>query len=161
MNHSNEKADGSHHKNLLAPRGKNSTFMLASSATFHCLIGCGVGEVVGMIIATYLGMNNLRSIVLSVILGFVAGLMLGILPLIKSQFTFVKAIKTVIVAEGLSITVMEAFEVLTQVMIPGVMEAHLISPIFWIGMILSLMVGFIAALPVNYIMIKQGVRHQH
>lgn len=56
---------------------------------------------------------------------------------------------------------MEAFEILTQIMIPGVMEAHLTDMIFWVGMTISLIVGFIAALPVNYIMIKRGVRHIH
>ena len=65
------------------------------------------------------------------------------------------------IGEGLSIAVMEAFEVLTKVMIPGVMEASLSVSIFWLGMLAALAVGFIAALPVNYFMIKRGVRHQH
>ena len=140
---------------------KQRTFRLAISATFHCLIGCGIGEILGIIIGTAFGMDMISTMILAVILGFIGGLLLGILPLLRASFTFKKALKTVIVAEGLSIVVMEAFEVLTQIVIPGVMEAGLTEPIFWYGMIAALAVGFLAALPVNYVMIKKGVRHQH
>jgi putative flippase GtrA len=134
---------------------------LSLSATVHCLSGCGIGEVAGMIISTALGLNNLHSILLSVTLGFIAGILLGILPLKKYGFNLSKALKTVIIGEGLSIVVMEAFEIITELAIPGVMSAHLTDAIFWIGMIAALVVGFIAAFPVNYIFIKRGIRHQH
>jgi F0F1-type ATP synthase assembly protein I len=146
-NHSNERAQ--------------STFSLAVSATLHCLIGCGIGEVLGVIIGTAFGLDMITTMLIAVVLGFVGGLFLGILPLLRASFTFNKALKTVIVAEGLSIVVMESFEVLTQIVIPGVMEAGLTQPIFWYGMIAALTVGFFAALPVNYVMIKKGMRHQH
>ena len=136
-------------------------FKLAMSATFHCLIGCGIGEVLGIIIANSVGMGMIDSMILAVVLGFVAGLTLGIIPLIKAGFSTLKAVKTVVFAEGLSIVVMEGFEVLTILMIPGVMEAQLTDVLFWISLIAALMVGFIAALPVNYLMIKKGVRHLH
>jgi hypothetical protein len=138
-----------------------ATFRLAVSATVHCLIGCGLGEVLGMIIATALDLGMMDSMALSIVLGFVAGMALGIVPLRRNGFTFSTALKTVFVAEGLSIAVMEAFEVGTQVLIPGVMEARLTDGIFWAGMLAGLIVGFVAALPVNYVMIKRGVRHQH
>ncbi len=136
-------------------------FKLAISATIHCLIGCGLGEVLGMILSSTFHLNNLYSVVLSIITGFIGGLLLGILPLRKIGFTLGKALKTVLVGEGLSIAVMEAFELITQASIPGVMDAHLTESLFWLGMIVSLFAGFIAALPVNYIMIKRGVRHLH
>jgi len=134
---------------------------LAVSATFHCLIGCGLGEVLGMVLSVWLGLSMISTTVFSIVLGFIAGLMLGIVPLLKRNFTVGGALRTVIVAEGLSIAVMEAFEFLTQWMIPGVMTAGLSDRIFWIGMVASLVVGFIAAFPVNYVMIKRGVRHIH
>ncbi|MBI2429024.1 MAG: DUF4396 domain-containing protein [Ignavibacteriales bacterium] len=140
---------------------EQSVFSLSVSATFHCLIGCGIGEVVGMIIGTYYGMSMMETTILAVILGFIAGMALGILPLLRSRFTLQNALKTVFVGEGLSIAVMEAFEVGTQFAIPGVMEAGLTDGIFWIGMFAALAVGFVAALPVNIIMIKRGVRHIH
>jgi len=160
-NHSEHTMHAQHNMDIHARQENNNNFVLALSATLHCLIGCGIGEVVGMIIGNVLNMNMLDTTILSVILGFIAGLSLGVLPLLKAKFTFRNALKTVLIAEGLSIAVMEAFEVMTQWMIPGVMEAHLTDWIFWVGMLAALVVGFIAALPVNYIMIKRGVRHQH
>ena len=142
-------------------RKTQSTFRLAVSATLHCLIGCGIGEVLGVIIGTAFGLDMITTMIIAVILGFIGGLLLGIVPLLRASFTFKNALNTVIVAEGLSIVVMETFEVLTQILIPGVMEAGLTEPIFWYGMFAALTVGFIAALPVNYVMIKKGVRHQH
>jgi len=136
-------------------------FGLAFSATFHCLIGCGIGEVVGMIISAAFGLNNFNSILLSVVLGFIAGMALGILPLKKFGFGLRNALKTVIIGEGLSIAVMETFEVLTELTIPGVMSAHLTDTIFWIGMLAALAAGFVAAFPVNYMFIKKGIRHFH
>jgi F0F1-type ATP synthase assembly protein I len=166
MEHNLDHSIHSHHRmmhkveNQLKEK-KQSTFMLAMSATLHCLIGCGIGEVVGVIIGTAFGLDMITTMIIAVILGFIGGLLLGIVPLLRASFTFKNALKTVIVAEGLSIVVMETFEVLTQILIPGVMEARLTESIFWYGMFAALVVGFIAALPVNYVMIKKGVRHQH
>lgn len=142
-------------------QSRSATSRLALLATFHCLLGCGLGEIAGMMISSALMLNNLRSVVLSIILGFVAGLALGILPLIKRKIPFVQAIRVVIIGEGISIGVMELFELLTQLVIPGVMSAHLDDLLFWIGMIISLIVGFAAAFPVNMIMIRKGIRHHH
>jgi hypothetical protein len=147
--------------NVRQDSSRKEIFKLALSATFHCLIGCGLGEVTGMIISAAIGLNNLNSILLSVLLGFIGGLGFGIIPLKRNGFTFNTALKTVIIGEGLSIVVMSAFEVLTELSIPGVMTAHLTDAIFWIGMFAALIVGFIAALPVNYVFVKRGIRHLH
>ena len=159
MDHSNHHhhSHSHHEENAKAV----SHLSLAVSATLHCLLGCGIGEVVGMIVSTAMNISMMNATILSIILGFIAGMALGVLPLIKVEFSFKNALKTVIISEGLSIAVMEAFEVLTQWAIPGVMTAQLTDLIFWIGMIASLFVGFIAALPVNLIMIKKGIRHRH
>jgi len=160
--HQHHKHEGhEHHEMHKASAPAESDFRLAISATLHCLVGCGIGEVAGMIISTAIGLNNLHSIILAVILGFIAGLVLGIMPLRKHGFTFNNALKTVLITEGISITVMEAFEVFAEVSIPGVMNAHLNESIFWLGMFAALIAGFIAALPVNYILVKRGIRHQH
>lgn len=165
--HAHHNHPESHRKtDSFAPHGHSAktpqtVFSLAVSATFHCLVGCGIGEVVGMIIGTFFSLSMLETTILAVILGFIAGMALGILPLLRSHFTIANALKTVFVGEGLSIAVMEAFEVGTQFAIPGVMEAGLTDSIFWIGMLAALAVGFVAALPVNVVMIKRGVRHMH
>lgn len=151
-----------HAHNVNAPATTEpSAWKLAFSATVHCLVGCGIGEVVGVVIGTATGMNMWPTMALGIGLGFVFGLVFGIWPLVRAKFSAKQALRTVIVAEGLSIVVMEAFEVLTQLVIPGVMEAGLGDSIYWIGMGISLVVGFVAAFPVNLIMVKKGVRHRH
>ena len=140
---------------------RQSHFRLAFSATWHCLLGCGLGEVAGMAIGTALHWDNVSQMALAIVLGFVGGFGLGIVPLLKAGFSWGRAFKQVLVAEGLSIVVMETAEVLTQVYTPGVMHAHITDAIFWLGMLLGLAVGFAAAFPVNYFMIKRGVRHAH
>ena len=138
-----------------------SVARLALSATLHCLLGCGTGEVLGMIIGTALGLSNLATIVLAVTLGAIGGFALGIIPLRRAGFSFGRAFKQVLVAEGLSIAVMETTDVLVQINTPGVMDAHVTHPVFWFGMALALTAGFIAAYPINYVMVKKGFRHHH
>jgi hypothetical protein len=138
-----------------------SNWKLAFSATVHCLIGCGLGEVLGMIIGTWLHMSNTDTMILAIILGFVFGFAFGMIPLLKARFSLKRAFRQVLIAEGLSIAVMETVEVLVQVYTPGVMDAHLQDWIFWKGMLLGLLAGFIAAYPVNYLFIRKGVRHLH
>ena len=143
------------------PQPAENHVRLAFQATWHCLIGCGIGEVLGMVVATSLGWGNVASIGFAVALGFFFGFVLGMRPLLKAGFPFKTAFKTVLVAEGLSIAVMEGFEVLTEVYTPGVMNAHLSDPIFLLGMLLALAVGFVAAFPVNLYFVKRGIRHVH
>lgn len=146
-----------HHKK----EEKENHTKLAISATLHCLIGCGIGEIVGMVIGTALGWDNIPRIILAVLLGFVFGFILGMYPLLKNGFSFWKAFKIVFIAESLSIAVMETAEVLTEVYTPGVMDAGLTSWVFWAGMLFALFMGFLAAFPINFYLIKRGVRHQH
>ena len=140
---------------------KPGHFRLAFSATLHCLLGCGLGEILGMAIGTAFHWSNINTMILAIILGAVLGLAVGLIPLLRAGFGFTKALKQVIIVEGLSIAVMETVEVLVQVYTPGVMDAHLSDSIFWLGMLIGLVAGFIAAFPVNYYFVKRGIRHQH
>lgn len=101
------------------------------------------------------------SIVLSVSLGFVFGLLLGVRPWLREGYGLPQALRAVLIAEGLSIVVMEAAEVTAQLTIPGLREAHLASGLFWGGMLLSLAAGFTAAFPVNLWLVRRGVAHKH
>jgi hypothetical protein len=154
----------SHHSSHPAQQkmqNRDSNFKLAFNATVHCLSGCFLGEILGLIISLIIGLGTIESTLLAVAMGFVMGLFLGVLPLIKAGYNFNNAIKIIILAEGISIAVMEGFEVLIMILIPGVMDAGIFDILFWSGMIGGLAVGFIAALPINYLMIKRGIRHSH
>ena len=145
------------HYHKTARDGGPSHLRLATSATAHCLLGCGLGEVVGVILGVALSMSNVSTLVLAVILGFVFGLVLGMIPLLRAGFDFARAVKQVLVVEGVSIAVMETAEVLVEVYTPGVMQTGLSSPLFWFGMLLALTAGFAAAFPVNYVLVGKGV----
>lgn len=158
----------SHHQhfetaNVTRPAGrtdkKKNIYILAVSATLHCLLGCGLGEVAGMVIGTSLHWSNGATMGLALTLGFVFGFAFGMIPLIRSGLGIKKAFRQVLVAEGLSIAVMETVEVLVQVNTSGVMDSHLTDWIFWKGMLLGLTAGFVAAYPVNYWFLKRGFRH--
>ena len=153
MNH-----DSEHHSD---EHPEPSQTRLATSATLHCLAGCGLGEVVGVVLGVALGWTSVKTMVIAVSLGFVFGFALGLLPLLRARFSLGRAVKQVLVAEGLSIAVMETAEVLVEVYTPGVMDAGLKSPLFWGGMLLALTAGFLAAFPVNYILVGKGIRHHH
>lgn len=146
---------------MMTAKNTNGNFRLALSATLHCLLGCGLGEVAGMIVAVPLMLDNHMTMILSVILGAIGGFGLGVIPLKRAGYNWAAAFKQVLIAEGLSIAVMETFEILVQVYTPGVMEAGLGDAIFWYGMLLGLAAGFVAAFPVNYIFVKKGIRHNH
>ncbi len=152
---------GHHHTHSTHSSDNASKLSLAHSATWHCLMGCGLGEVLGVIIGTALGLSNINTLVLAVGLGFVFGFVLGIRPLLRAGFDLPRALRQVFIAETLSIVVMEATEVLVQVSTPGVMGAGLVSWTFWAGMSLALTAGYIAAFPVNYVLVGKGIRHVH
>jgi hypothetical protein len=142
-----------------APAGKRSLRQLAFSATVHCLTGCGIGEVLGLAIATWLGWHNLESVLLAVGLAFVFGYGLTMRPLLASGMSFGAATSLALAADTASIVVMEIVDNGVMLVIPGAMDAHLTDPLFWGSLAASLAIAFVAAFPVNYFLIKQGRGH--
>lgn len=138
---------------------------MAASATLHCLTGCAIGEVLGMIIGTGLGLTNVVTIALSVTLAFLFGYSLSLLPLVRGGVAFKVAAATVLAADTLSIFVMEVTDNAVMVLIPGAMGAGLGNVTFWLGMGIALLAAFIAAFPVNRYLLARGkghaLMHQH
>lgn len=141
-------------KALMNPRNS-----MAASATLHCLTGCAIGEILGLMIGTALGLGTLVTIALAVGLAFLFGYALSTLPLIKAGLGFFAALSVVFAADTLSIAVMELVDNLVMAVIPGAMDAGLVNPIFWLGMMLALTVAFVAAFPVNRYLIDKGKGH--
>jgi hypothetical protein len=132
---------------------------MAASATLHCLTGCAIGEIAGLMIGTAVGLSTAATIVLAVALAFLFGYALSTLPLIQAGLGFFAALSVVFAADTLSITVMEITDNLVMALIPGAMDAGLVNPIFWISMIIALTMAFIAAFPVNRYLIDKGKGH--
>lgn len=133
---------------------------LAISATLHCLTGCAIGEIAGLIIGTALGLGTGQTIALAVVLAFVFGFGLSALPLMRSAgLSFIKALSIVFAADTLSIATMELVDNVVMVAIPGAMEAGLVNPLFWLAMSFALAAAFFAAYPVNLYLLKRGKGH--
>ena len=132
---------------------------LAFSATAHCLTGCAIGEVLGMVIGTALGWGNFSTIALAVVLAFFFGYSLTMLPLLRSGLALSAVLPLALAADTLSITVMEIVDNLVMLMVPGAMEAGLTSLLFWGSLAFALAVAFVAAFPVNRYLIARGRGH--
>ena len=132
---------------------------LAARATTHCLIGCGIGEVLGLVIASALGWATLPSIVLAVALAFVFGYSLTLWPLIGAGMSLGAAAGLAFAADTLSITVMEIVDNAIVLLIPGAMDAGLDSLLFWGSLALALAIAWVVAFPVNRWLIARGRGH--
>ena len=131
----------------------------ALSATLHCLTGCAIGEVLGMIIGTALGWSNLATIALAVALAFLFGYSLTMLPLLRSGLAIGAVLPLAFASDTLSIAVMEIVDNLVMLLVPGAMEAGLTSILFWASLAFALAVAFVAAFPVNRYLIARGKGH--
>jgi hypothetical protein len=137
----------------------DSTRRLALSATLHCLTGCSIGEVLGMVVGTALHWRNLPTLVLSIASAFVFGYVLTMLPLRRSGIPFPRAARLALASDTLSITVMEVVDTVLLLIIPGAMDAHIDQPLFWGSLALALLVAGVAAYPVNVWLIRRGGGH--
>ena len=150
--HSHETSEHSEHQTT-------GLSQMAVSATLHCLTGCAIGEVSGLIIGSIFGLGTVLTVVLSIALAFVFGFALSTLPLLKAGVSFFAALSVVFAADTLSIATMEIVDNIVMVVIPGAMNAGLVSPLFWAAMPLSLLVAFFAAYPVNWYLLTKGKGH--
>jgi hypothetical protein len=138
---------------------------LAFSATVHCLTGCAIGEVLGMIIGTALGWSDLQTIALAVALAFFFGYTLTSLPLLRSGMALGAVIPIALASDTISITIMEIVDNAIMLMIPGAMEAGLDNFKFWGSLAVALLIAGAAAYPANRWLLSRGkghaVVHQH
>lgn len=132
---------------------------MALAATLHCLTGCAMGEVTGLLIGTAFELNTIVTLVLSTLLAFVFGFTLSAIPLVRSGLTIPKALSVVVFADTLSIATMEVVDNVVMAVIPGAMNAGLVNPIFWLSMPLSLFIAFWVAYPVNKALLKRNKGH--
>jgi Domain of unknown function (DUF4396) len=145
--------------------GTQSLNALAFSATAHCLTGCAIGEVLGMIIGTALGWSDLATIALAVVLAFFFGYSFTSLPLLRSGMALAAVIPIALASDTISITIMEIVDNAIMVLIPGAMEASLDEIGFWAALAVALLIAGVAAYPANRWLLARGkghaVVHQH
>jgi hypothetical protein len=131
----------------------------AFSATVHCLTGCAIGEVLGMVIATAAGWSDVPSIAIAVALAFLFGYALTLRPVLKADVPLRRALPLAFASDTASITVMEIVDNAFILIVPGAMEAGLTDALFWWSLGVGLAIAFFFALPVNRWLIARGRGH--
>ena len=132
---------------------------VAFSATVHCLTGCAIGEVLGMIVGTALGWSDVQTIALAVVLAFFFGYSLTMIPLLRGGIALAAAIPVALAADTISIAIMEIVDNAIMLMIPGAMEAGLTNALFWGSLAVALVIAGAVAYPVNRYLIRRGRGH--
>jgi len=132
---------------------------VAFKATLHCLTGCSIGEIVGMMIGKGLDLSNAETVILSVILAFLFGFLLTMIPLLRQSIPTVMALKLALASDTLSIALMEIVDNSIIMVIPGAMKATLSDQLFWISLFASLLLAGAAAFPLVRWLIGKGQGH--
>ena len=144
------------HGQVVSAAGLNR---LAASATNHCLTGCVLGEVTGMVIATALGWGDVASIALAVALAFLFGYTLTSLPLLRAGMSLAAIVPIALTADTVSIAIMEVIDNAFMLLVPGAMEAGLGDLRFWAPLLGGFVVAWPFAFAVNRAMIRRGKGH--
>jgi len=131
----------------------------AVQATLHCLTGCAIGEVLGLVLATWWGWSNGPSVALAIVLAFGFGYSLTLVPLVRAGLGWRRATRLALAADTLSIVTMEVMDTAVVLVVPGAMAAGLTDALFWTSLAVSLAVAFVVTVPVNRWLIARGRGH--
>ncbi|MFE8958119.1 DUF4396 domain-containing protein [Streptomyces iakyrus] len=131
----------------------------AVKATLHCLTGCAIGEILGMVIGTSLGWANVPTMVLAIGLAFLFGYSFTLFAVLRSGIGLKAAIRIALAADTVSIAVMELVDNAIIALTPGAMDAHLSDGLFWSALLGGFAVAFVVTTPVNKWMIGRGRGH--
>jgi hypothetical protein len=154
MDHSTHETHQTH-----GSQGAQASWAMAASATLHCLTGCAIGEVLGMVLSTWWGWHTTGSVVLSVALAFFFGYLLTSRSVRRAGLGWGDAIRVALAADTVSILVMEIVDNAVMVFVPGALGAGLANWLFWASLAFSLAVAFVVTVPVNRWMISRGKGH--
>ncbi|MGW0700486.1 DUF4396 domain-containing protein [Streptomyces sp. NPDC002867] len=151
--HGHDQSAHAHHG------GGKVSWSMAAKATLHCLTGCAIGEVLGMIIGTSLGWGNAPTMALAIVLAFFFGYSLTLWAVVRAGLGLKAAIGVALAADTLSITVMEIVDNGVLLLVPGAMDAHLADGLFWGALAFAFLIAFLVTTPVNKWMIGRGKGH--
>ena len=134
----------------------------SAQATLHCLTGCVIGEVAGLMIGVTLGLGVWATIALATGLAYATGMTLGLLPVMKNRGVgLVQALRIIWIGEVVSIGVMEAVMNFVDYQMGGMTAPSIASWMFWRGILYAVPAGFLAAWPVNYWLLKRELKACH
>ncbi|AZM60745.1 MULTISPECIES: DUF4396 domain-containing protein [unclassified Streptomyces] len=151
MDHGTQHSDSGH--------AHGATWAMAVKATLHCLTGCALGEILGMVIGTSLLWGNVPTMVLAIALAFVFGYSFTLFAVVRAGVSLKAAVKVALAADTVSIAVMELVDNVIIALTPGAMEAQLSDALFWFALLGGFAVAFVITTPVNKWMIGRGKGH--
>ncbi|MFJ8586479.1 DUF4396 domain-containing protein [Streptomyces sp. NPDC093595] len=131
----------------------------AARATAHCLTGCALGEILGMVIGTALLWGNVPTMVLAIALAFVLGYSFTLYAVRRAGLSLKAAVRVALAADTVSIAIMELVDNLVIALTPGALDAHLSDGLFWAALLGGFAVAFLVTTPVNKRMIGRGRGH--
>src|SRR3954453_10567712 len=134
-----------------------ASWAAARQATLHCLTGCAIGEVAGMVIGTAAGLSNGATVVLSIALAFFFGYAITIRGVLRAGLPFRQAVRVALAADTVSIVVMEIVDNAVVLLVPAAMDAGLTSVLFWASLAGSLAVAFVVTLPGTRVVMSRGM----
>jgi hypothetical protein len=134
---------------------------MAVRHTLHCLLGCSIGEILGMTVTTLLGWPVLEKVIVSIPLAFFFGFLLASWSLVRSGKSWREAIGAAVGTETVSIFSMETVDSAFLLLIPGAMNAYIEDPLYWFKLLASLAVAFLITVPVNRYLIARNPHAYH
>ena len=135
-------------------------FRLALSATVHCLTGCVIGESIGLLIGVSLGWPPLAIAAFATILAFISGFALTLIPMVKAGQSVGRSLRLVWLGEVVSISTMEIAMNGVDFLMGGMTAGSVFTSQFWLAMLAAVVAGYLAGLPVNYWMLKRGIKEK-
>ena len=140
----------------------NTTIKTSAQATLHCLTGCTIGEIIGLMLGVSLNLPVLATMGLATLLAFVIGMGLAIRPIMKNEkLNFKSAFKVIWLGEVISIAVMEVVMNAVDFWMGGMQVNSIMHPMFWISLGVAVPAGFVAAWPVNFWLLKKELKACH
>ncbi|OEV11073.1 DUF4396 domain-containing protein [Streptomyces nanshensis] len=141
------------------PQPAGAPWGTAARATLHCLTGCAVGEILGLVIGTAFAWHNVPTMITAIVLAFFFGYSLTLYAVLRAGMGLAGAVKVALAADTVSIAVMEAVDNSVVALVPGALDAGLADLLFWGSLALSFAVAFVVTTPVNRWMIGRGKGH--
>ncbi|KAF4409133.1 MULTISPECIES: DUF4396 domain-containing protein [Streptomyces] len=136
-----------------------ASWSTAAKATLHCLTGCAIGEILGMVIGTALLWGNVPTMALAIFLAFVFGYSFTLFAVRRAGLDLKSAVRVALAADTVSIAVMELVDNGIIALVPGAMDAELADALFWTALTGGFAVAFLVTTPVNKWMIGRGKGH--
>ena len=151
-----------HHGHAHHGHGAGGALKTSAQATLHCLTGCVIGEVAGLMIGVTLGLGIWPTIILATTLAYLTGITLGLLPVMRNQRVgMIEALRIIWIGEVISIGVMEIVMNFVDYQMGGMSAPTIASWMFWRGLLVAVPAGFLAAWPVNYWLLKRELKACH